>query len=340
MIASMTDGQDRIDSEASGWLVRLENGAPGPDERAEFEEWLALDPRHRKTFEGMRQTWNEVPQLASLAYLVTKPGLSASEPVSARAPLHRHWARWSAGGLAAAAAAFAALLWVPGSWLSPGNRYSTQIAETRIVTLADGSSVTLGGKSSLLVRFSEKERRVILSGGEAFFDVVHNGARPFVVEAGNSLIRDVGTKFDVNVTHATVRVSVVEGLVQVSSPDRSRGPAKLIRAGEGTEISLAPPGNNTTEPLPVLSSRDLPAGAWREGRLVFDDVRLADMAADVNRYYVPGVKVDPGEVGDLRVTASFKTSEIPAFMSALSATLPVRAEQEPNGSFTIHASKS
>jgi len=340
MIASMRDEQDRIDGETSAWLVRLEDCAPDPDERAEFEKWLAADPRHRETFETMRRTWNEVPQLTSLADLVPGPAPSVSEPANDRTTLHRRWARWSAGGLAAAAAAFAAILWVPGSWLSPGNHYSTQIAETRIVTLADGSSVTLGGKSSLLVRFSEKERRVILSGGEAFFDVVHNGARPFVVEAGNSLIRDVGTKFDVNVTHATVRVSVVEGLVQVSSPDRGSTVAKLIRAGEGTEVSLASPKGNTTQALPVLSSRDLPAGAWREGRLVFDDVRLADMAADVNRYYGPGVKVDPGGVGELRVTASFKTSEIPAFMSALSATLPVKAEEESNGSFTIHPSKS
>ena len=58
--------------------------------------------------------------------------------------------------------------------------------------------------------------------------------------------------------------------------------------------------------------------AWRDGRLVYDNARLVDVIADLNRYYGPGVTLDPASA-DLRVTASFRTNEIPAFLNTLAA---------------------
>jgi transmembrane sensor len=58
------------------------------------------------------------------------------------------------------------------------------------------------------------------------------------------------------------------------------------------------------------------------------------LVTDVNRYYAPGVAL-ADEVGQLRVTAAFKASEIPAFMSALANVVPVEVAEAADGSFRV-----
>lgn len=328
--------QDLIDREASAWLIRIEEQGLDQAEEGDFRSWLAIDPRHRATYDAMRETWRDVAEVPGLADLAKIPSHIAHQGRIPSSHMRPAW-RWAGVTAVAASLAGVFMLISPGS--STDRQYRTELAEMRIVTLPDGSSVTLGGRSSITVAYNAAERRVILSSGEALFDVVHDAQRPFLVEAGVSLVRDLGTKFDVNRTAGSVRVGVIEGHVQVSRTDGIKAPPVTIGGGEGVQIIK----NLTTDEAGtasspngaiLVSSRQTP-GAWREGRFVFDDVRLADLSADVNRYYGPGVTLGSTAVGDLRVTAAFKVSEIPAFMSALDATLPVRAERLPGGRFRI-----
>lgn len=331
------DDLDRIECEASEWLVRAEEGGLDRDGERDFHAWLDQDRRHRKAYDNVRQAWDDI---AGLDHLGSRVPL-IPEPVEHARPVpRRKWPRVAMGGLAAAAAVMLGLITVPSELWKPAPHYQTGLAETRIVTLPDGSSVTLGARSSIKIRFSERERRVLLTGGEAFFDVVHNSARPFLVEAGNSVITDIGTKFDVNLSRGTVRVSVLEGLVTVARADEHKSvKPRLLKAGERTEVAIveaAAPDVSAPTPTPIVVVPAQTPGAWREGRLVFDNVRLADLADDVNRYYAPGVHV-ADDVGDVRVTASFKTSEIPAFMSTVSESFPVSAVRGDGGSFEVRA---
>jgi transmembrane sensor len=203
--------------------------------------------------------------------------------------------------------------------------------------------VTLGPKSSLDVDFSASERRVRLT-GEAFFEVAHNAARPFLVEAGSALVRVVGTKFDVNQASETVRVSVLEGVVQVIPPRlgpvASRRPSQLLRAGQHLEVALDPtvPVSGVSSPAAAAApSPATPPGAWREGRLSYDNARLGDVVADLNRYYAPGVTLRGPGLGNLRVTASFKASQIPAFIASLDKVVPVQTDRSPGGAILVKA---
>ena len=333
----LPDNQDTIDQEASGWLVRIEENGLDRHAQADFEAWLAADPRHGHAYNEMRQTWADIPELNDLAGLVSLPDLP--EKATPIGQSRRRWRTALVAGTGSVAATLIAIVATPGYLFAPHSHYATDLAETRIVTLPDGSSVTLGAKSSITVRFTDGERRIVLAGGEAFFDVVHNPTRPFVVEAGNSLVRDIGTKFDVNLSDDTVRVAVLEGAVQVRrGAAATKEPPQLLRAGQQAEVALVVTSADKGAPesmAPIVAETAQTPGAWREGRMVFDNVRLADLAADVNRYYAPGVDLASTNIEDLRVTASFKTSEIPAFMRALSDTLPVQATQDGSGKFTV-----
>lgn len=332
--------RDCIDEKASTWVVLASERELSHAELEELDAWRAADPRHEKAWQDFSRTWDELPAMRSLAELVPVSAIAANDQDDA-VP-HRWQLRKSAWG-AVAAILIAAIAIPTYVWQARPEQYATQIAQTRLIALPDGTQVTLGPRSSLEVKFNDGERRVALTGGEAFFEVVHDKGRPFFVEAGTSQVRVLGTKFDVNYSHQTVRVSVLQGLVEVR--DQTRGAhgqpdTQLLRAGQRTEIALAAPDvrNATTTPGPALAL--LPAqspGAWREGRMVYENARLADLVADVNRYYAPGVILKDPAIGDFRVTAAFKASEIPAFMNAVSGIVPVHAEEDPNGAFRLRA---
>jgi len=326
---------DRIEAEASEWVIRLGEGSLSPEQERAFAAWRGADPEHDRRFIAIRRTWAEIPALTGLAALAPMER-AVVQPVSAAPPPHGRRALF--GGLAAIAAAAAAVFVfaLPRTPVDPEQHYTTALAQSSRIALPDGSVVTLGARSSIVVRFTGAERRVVLQGGEAFFEIAHQAKRPFLVEAGASLVRDIGTKFDVKLGAGTMHVSVQEGQVQIGPTARADTAAATLRAGQHAEIALARADEERAR-IAVLPSQA--AGAWREGRLVYDNARLADLIADVNRYYAPGARLATPEAGELRITASFRTSEIPAFMNALSATLPVRAEAGPDGVFAIAESR-
>lgn len=335
----------RIYREASGWIVLGDERPLTDEEEAEFEEWRHADPRHDQIYRAMLVTWDDVPPAAEL--VSARPARAdnviafapvVAEPPAAEATRRRRWLV----GLSAVAAAILLFLIVPAIVPFQADKsYQTALSEQRIVRLTDGSQVTLGPRSKLDVAFTDGARRVVLTGGEAFFEVAHDRSRPFFVEAGSSLIRVVGTKFDVNVGAGTVRVAVLDGIVHVSERGTAAKAVQVIRKGQRIEMpvvmaaAVTPAG--TVNALPAVAPATQPPGAWREGRLMYDNVRLADLIADVNRYYGPGVRINDPALADLRVTAFFSQNEIPAFLGSLPDIVAVRTTEEPSGSFRIDA---
>lgn len=317
----MSDQQSRIMNEAGEWWLRRfeANG----DVDAAFEHWLAADSAHADAYARLAATWEEMgasPQLAALA-----------DPDAA--PRGRRFtSRPLVLGAMALAAGLSAFLLIPSVIDPPQARYATEIAELERVTLADGSVVTVGADSQIEVRMTAQERRVRLRGGEAFFEVSHDPARPFYVEAGDAQVRVIGTKFDVRRTTDSVAIAVREGLVRVR---RAQGEVGLLRAGERVDI-VRPTLLSSPPPPTIAPINAAPAGAWVSGRLNYNDARLADVVADINRYYEPGVRLD-SDARELRVTAGFATSEISDFMELMSDVVPVDVERRADGAYRVAA---
>lgn len=329
---------------ASYWLVQIEEHGLTPDERRRFERWLGEDPRHARCYDDLGRTWQDIGTLDHLAGIVpaelaTRPAgrthedapdgsasFGGNAPADHTLPL---WRRRKA--VLALAAGLATLLLVPTILLRGGESYETAVGQSRRISLADGSRIALAPGSALRVRMTGTDREVTLERGEAFFQIAHDPDRPFAVHASGTLIQDVGTSFDVNLTRETVRVAVREGQVDV----RRAGQAlRSLHGGEAIQLALAPRAGATAAVVPT--SPDNP-GAWRNGRLMFDNVRLADLATDANRYYPGGIRLASPDIGDLRITASFRTDEIPAFFAALGETLPVRTETDESGAISVRS---
>ena len=190
--------------------------------------------------------------------------------------------RWFAAAGGVVAAGLAGLLWIA----SPGRPGTMQVIDTapgamRTIAMADGTHVTLNGNSRIEIAQGDT-RGVTMIRGEAFFDVVHDDRKPFTVRAGDLLVRDVGTAFDVTLGNDATRVAVREGEVALGADGAVR-----LKAGQGARVDRSGTIVRSTIADPAL------ADGWRHGRLIYRDAALSDVAADLGRSLGAPVSVDP-----------------------------------------------
>lgn len=326
-------------AEAGEWLLSMTDRPLAPDEQTRFEAWLAAAPAHKTAFNEMSATWGDIAELQHLRPLADPspaPPLwrRALDAVANAIPRPRP----ALAGMMLAAALAAAFVYLPPFLDRPNAQYTTEIAELETITLSDGSVVTLGANSRIEEHFSERERRVTLVSGDAFFEVARSPDRPFFVDAGAATVRVTGTKFDVRRRSAGVDVAVLEGEVHVGEDRHVTGErVRILRPGQRVEVIERPALLGVRATLqPISNAGAVPAGDWRGGRLTYDGARLADVAADINRYYAPGFSVS-ADASDILVTASFKATEIEGFLATLDVALPVEMTRHRNGSFSATA---
>ncbi|PQA60363.1 hypothetical protein C5O19_12315 [Siphonobacter curvatus] len=155
--------------------------------------------------------------------------------------------------------------------------------KVREITLPDGSVVWLNAATALhYAPDFNQNREVFLEDGEAFFRVVHDEKRPFVVHAGNVQTRVLGTTFRVKAYQAleTMQVSVVTGKVAVSEGTKSL--AVLEKNQEITYLK--------TEHKAIERTIDAAETVeWQTGNVVLKAVSFADIALAIENAY--GVRV-------------------------------------------------
>ena len=330
--------QKQIDNEAAVWTWRLDSGGLTGDGRGELDAWLREDPRNRRTFEELRQTWSVLDRLSDrladeqLAALVRPEG---SRLFSGRRKY------WEAAAAAVLVIALGAALWIsrrPGTQL-----ISTAVGQHLRVKLADGTELALNTDTLLAVNLTLKRRDVYLRRGEAHFDVVHDASRPLFVHVGDAVIRDVGTQFEVRLhPDRDIDVLVDEGQVEVrglaaAAPDNvargaNDGWVRAVTAGE--QLFIAGPDLKVMSVSPQQVADDL---AWREGALVFGGEPLSQALAEVGRYTRTRIVLSGPDVAALRISGRFRTDDLPGFFRALQAALPVQVSQPQPGLVYIAA---
>lgn len=311
-----------------------------------WQDWYA-DPQNRKAFDDVshlladRDLYEERPRPSKAEleqddydtsvpiaeWLHTRPARDRER----RAPAGKWW--WVSGGLAIAATLVLVVLsprWLP---LISGHAasavYQTGVGGLKEVHLEDGSSVTLGGQTKLLVAFSAQRRSVNLIEGQAWFKVTHDIRRPFIVAAGDGTIEDAGTAFLVTRESDRVIVTVTEGVVEVTarrplslSPNLTARPDLApIRVGRGEELAVDDNGA-----FGAIKPTDPGAAtAWTHGRLTFDDQPLRYVIENVDRYSSRRIVVSP-EAGALRFSGIVFDNEIDDWLESLEAIFPVTIE--------------
>lgn len=308
---------------AADWWVRLR----APDATDEtVDQWLAWtleDSRHLASFERINAF---AARLGSLD-TVSRQSLVRAFTQPAVAP-RRRWLPLAAAA-SVAAVTLSGGLYMAWTHFVPDvttQVYNSAIAQNRDITLPDGTQVALGAASTLTTEFSKGQRHVELKNGEAFFQVVHDQGRPFVVAAGDISVRDIGTAFDVRRTGERVTIAVTQGRVEIADlnqkPGESRRGALEVTAGQLVSYDPATSG------LIVGSISPEQATAWRKDRLEFIDEPLSTVVANLNRYSTRPLYIADADLDRLSYTGSIRTDAIDSWLGALPQVFPLRVNKD------------
>lgn len=311
--------------EAMTWLMRIRNGSLSERDLAQWAVWYESDERHKRAFDEMQRFWIGAGALAeSSAGRARIQGL-LEEGSRTPAPTARRAAKWLLLPLALAASVALLAFILPVFTRSPQGTAPSFAANPPLVRetlLPDGSKVELAPRSVLQVHYTAMQRRVVLRSGEAYFSVIHDPARPFILAVNDLLIRDVGTAFNIRDADGRTVVTVVRGALDVVSGDSPPGAAAkaaTVRLTAGQQVDW---GRGTARP--VLARADVGrALAWRAGRLEYVAQPLSSVIADVNRYARRPVIIGDAAAGRILFTGTVFTRSADEWVQSLPNEFPV-----------------
>ncbi|VVO58422.1 Protein FecR [Pseudomonas fluorescens] len=315
-------GQAAVRDEAAAWFVRLQEPNVSVEQRQRFEAWLNEHPQHRAEFRLLQDLW----AAADLLPTSRLQALAETPPARRqRRPMLRYAVAASVLAVALGLGLFSGLNH-PGGYRA---EFATAPGERKHVALPDGSVIDLNSRSRLQVRYEQDRRVIELSAGEAMFSVEHDASRPFIVEAGSGRVTVTGTRFDVRRDATQTRVAVEQGTVKVQGSAAPDNQFINLTAGLGTAV------DGQGKVLPAYAVNPAQLIAWRNGKLVFNNASLSEVAAEVSRYRDKPLTVTQPNVASLRLTSVFKSDDTDALLKALPSILPVTVRTLADGSQEI-----
>ena len=332
---------------AAEWMARLRSERATQEDRDAYERWLEARPEHRASAASLNQVWEVVGALEGDPMI---QAVLAAPRKRRRLPMAPALRLAAAILISLSLAATGFFVWQN---FDAGSSYETASGEQRVVDLADGSRLHLNVTTRLEVALRNDLRDVRLVRGQAYFEVVPDPDRPFVVTAGDKEITVIGTKFDVLLQEGETRVTVIEGRVAVSSLGSPEGVVSSAdeHQAETNELDVlhaAPEPAQAANRLELMTRdaiswpRSAPPSplapeaavaaveAWRSGRVVFDSTPLREAIVELDRYTPVRVRLAAAELGSMTVSGVFfvdRLANIEALVFALESSLPVEVER-------------
>lgn len=314
---------------AADWIVRRDGGELSAEDQRSFEDWLS-EPAHRRAFERLEDLWglidnDPMPVTAPPIPLPPIPAkrriLSRRKRSSATAPA-RQRQRWTGGAVAASMAlvAFASF----GDWsIRLQADYATGVGERRVLTLEDGSRVTLGSSSAIVHDFSGARRKVRLLEGSALFEVTPDRSRPFTVEAAGGSATALGTAFTVRERDGIAELVVTEHRVRVVGGGRS----KVVDEGQRVDFDA--------QTLGAVEAAGNGATAWTQGRLVVVNRPLREVVAEIARYRHGYLSV-AGTAAEMKVSGVYDLDHPLAAVDSIERSLKLRSFRLSDRLIVLH----
>lgn len=252
----------------------------------------------------------------------------------------RQWAAVVAAVAMAGAVALAS--WQGAAPVSIGEKITTGYGQVRSLHLQDGTLLQLDVDSAVTIRFDRRRRRVVVDRGRAYFEVTRDSGRPFSVRVGRSLIRDIGTAFDVDRRPAGTTITVAQGRIQVWRSEQGESDSGAWRSWLGGRQPLVDPiaslgaGQqvrvNGTGRVVALGKVDVEQSlAWTRGLVAFDNEAVAVVADKFNRYNKLQIGVADPRIAALKISGTFDVHDTSAFLTFLGSlpgvVIDIRAQR-------------
>lgn len=316
---------------AADVVARVARGRANVDETELLGIWSDRGEEELRALRQMGQVWNDMGALSSRYGALMGPPTWRERCVK---QVDGICALLTPGWLAGITLATTAVLLLICRLLAPNEPHigvaAKEIARdynggaAQVISLDDGSEVDLLADTQMHVELEANHRLIRLSQGHARFSVAHDHNRPLIIQAGDTQVRVVGTKFELSYRDGCTLLSVLEGVVQVASAGGE--PRRLIAA----EDTASSDGSGVNGGCLSTQMRHL-------ARLSYRDAPLEVVIADANRFYGHKITIASPGLGSRHITASFTLAQIDEMLASLSSALPLTLTRSQDGDMKLEA---
>ncbi|MGV8094039.1 MAG: FecR family protein [Mangrovibacterium sp.] len=194
------------------------------------------------------------------------------------------------------------------------------------LVLPDGSRVWLNAESTIRFKipFDFKSRNVKLT-GEAFFEVKKDEQRPFQVESGKVNVTVLGTRFNCKAfpEDTVVEIVLAEGKVELNSTGSKTGKGFILSPGERAVI------NKMTNRTNISAGNIEKYIGWHEGKLIFDECPLSEVARRLERWFGIGVKITDPKILNYQISTTFENESLHQILALLELASPIKTTLIP-----------
>ncbi|HEV2560762.1 MAG TPA: FecR domain-containing protein [Rhizomicrobium sp.] len=297
-----------VEACAAAWIIKRRDSDrwSGEDERT-LNLWLDESWAHRVTYWRLDAVWDRADRLGVLY---------PSRPVRGR--FRPTFLKIAAGLAFVAMIGTGAAYWTTRPTMKT---YATSIGGRELVSFADGTKIELNTDTVLRANMTTTARTVWLDRGEAYFQVRHDAAHPFVVMVGRQRITDLGTKFLIRRDAGQLKVALVEGSVRLAAAK----PEATLKRGDEAIVSA-----NSFSVAKKTAKELANELSWRRGFLVFRHTTLADVATEFNRYNLQKIVIGDAAAAETTIDGTFLTNDPGAFTDAAQTVFGLRVQNRGN----------
>lgn len=347
-------------------MTRKLSGEATLTELKELDMLMSPLPEGDITFKKIAGIWNTNPShdeefmeatyLAHLERMKDKGvEISSDAPVLEESeietePVSKRWFTFNKIALAAVI-----VICMMGGWMllsskksSDKELYADKIREietrkgTRTkIKLPDGSDVWLnaGSKLNYDKSFDGNLREVYLT-GEAYFDVVRNEEKPFIIHTSRINVRVLGTQFNVKAYEEdkTTETSLIKGSVEVflkNDPSKKyllKPNQKLVLSNESLRVKEKPAGDVVNNQLTFNPRAEITElnylsdtktdveSSWTRNILSFEDELFSEVAKKMERWYDVTIQFKNKRWEREYMSGSFEQESLEQAMKALKYT--------------------
>jgi transmembrane sensor len=312
-------------------------GNLSPEEETQLQHWASSNPENEEFFSKLKKNWNEdfndftVYQEAdeNIAWDALRLRLKAQESeTNENATIitgdfnkgRIKLIRWTS-----VAAIFVIMI---GSFIwymfsTRSSIYQTGKNEEQTVILSDGSSIKLYPETKIEISrdYNKIDRLITFKGGEAFFEVKHNGQVPFVVDMGTTSVKDIGTSFYIHNRNNSINVSVKTG--EVAFTNNANNDTRNLSAGMSLKFQA---GNKNSATVILIDS----ATVTDQKLLHFNNTALPDVILTFQQVYGKKIVLADTAISQKRFTANLAGQSFEEAMEILSKSLGVKYLTENN----------
>ncbi len=313
-------------------LIKYIRGETNPKEKKHFIDWIREDEEHQKLFSILKAKY-----VAST--------LDSVDTSDVNIPYRRFASKKRKKRKYYYAAALASILlplmiWYVYPYFQENNLFINNITDSfeldsrsiftkhgdhKTVVLPDGSVVVLNSDSRLTYpeKFSDNYRMVTLV-GEAFFDIKRNVSKPFIVNTDHVNIKVLGTSFNIKSypKDEKIETTLVTGQVEI------------IQQRTAEAIVLTPSQRATYSKkirdiiVDEVDSKKIVA--WQEGKLIFDNTSLKQIALDLNRKYNKEFVIKSDSLLRYKYTGEFDNLTLEEVLNLLKFSSPINYKYVKN----------